>query len=428
MLALTAYALLGKGFAYLGVSPFYAGEIVLLLGIAAFVLSGCWLAVLTTVPSLLLTLLIAWSIARTLPYFGVYRFDSLRDSAVIVYGSFAFIMAALLVERPKRLWVLVSWLSRLLFILCPFVVLAYCIARANGMTIVAWPLQPPRAIELRPGEIAVHLAGAASLALVGIMRVNRLWLAALLLGVALIATQSRGGTLAFLVPVLFTAVMMNQIKALLRILLIAVVTMAAAYALDIKVNFNTDQGDRSLGVQQIVENLTSIFVSSEEGNLDDTKQWRLRWWSDIRNYTLDGPYFWTGKGFGINLAESDGYVTGGENGEPPLRSPHNVHMTILARAGLPGFVLWGLLGVSWLAMTMRNVYLARTRQEPFWASFFLFLTAYVIANVINASFDVALEGPMLGIWFWAQIGIGIGASMIYRGSSHIPFEELYGSG
>jgi hypothetical protein len=34
--------------------------------------------------------------------------------------------------------------------------------------------------------------------------------------------------------------------------------------------------------------------------------------------------------------------------------------------------------------------------------------------VINASFDVALEAPMQGIWFWCLIGFGIGTTMIYR--------------
>jgi hypothetical protein len=34
--------------------------------------------------------------------------------------------------------------------------------------------------------------------------------------------------------------------------------------------------------------------------------------------------------------------------------------------------------------------------------------------IINATFDVALEGPMQGIWFWCLVGFGIGSVMIYR--------------
>ena len=38
---------------------------------------------------------------------------------------------------------------------------------------------------------------------------------------------------------------------------------------------------------------------------------------------------------------------------------------------------------------------------------FLFLGAYWLAFLINGSFDVYLEGPMGGIWFWTVYGIGV---------------------
>jgi hypothetical protein len=37
-----------------------------------------------------------------------------------------------------------------------------------------------------------------------------------------------------------------------------------------------------------------------------------------------------------------------------------------------------------------------------------------MAILINATFDVALEGPMQGIWFWCLFGFGIGSVMVYR--------------
>ena len=39
---------------------------------------------------------------------------------------------------------------------------------------------------------------------------------------------------------------------------------------------------------------------------------------------------------------------------------------------------------------------------------------YAMAIVINAAFDVTLEGPMQGIWFWCLFGFGIGSVMVYR--------------
>src|SRR3954449_2240111 len=92
---------------------------------------------------------------------------------------------------------------------------------------------------------------------------------------------------------------------------------------------------RPVSVRQYVANVTSTFTGDDE---DETKEWRLNWWSDIVNYTVHGPYFWTGRGFGPNIADTDGYQTSGPD-EAPLRSPHSAHMTILARGGVPEFVL-----------------------------------------------------------------------------------------
>ncbi|WP_243373312.1 O-antigen ligase family protein [Microvirga solisilvae] len=420
--ALAAYAFSGRGFAYVGLPPLYAGEFVLVLGLVAFLLSGCWLAVLTTIPSVILLSLLTWVTIQTLPYIKIHGFNALRDSVVITYGLFSFILIALVVEQPVRLLAITRSLARLLFIFCPIAVIAYYITRINGRSVVSWPIEGNfRVLEVRPGEIAVHLAGAASLAIVGFLRVSKIWIVILVLGIALIATQSRGGTLAFLSAVILAAVLMNKVRVILRILMAGALAMTLAFALDLKVDFGSNEGDRSLSARQIVENLTSILVSSDEGNLDDNKLWRLRWWSDIRDYTFHGPYFWSGKGFGVNLSEADGYYADSSDGAPPLRSPHNAHMTVLARAGIPGLTLWFLLGSSWFLMMMRNIYLARVCRDNAWAGFFVFVTSYVTAIVINASFDVALEGPMLGIWFWTLIGIGIGGSIIYRAYGQSPF-------
>ena len=64
---------------------------------------------------------------------------------------------------------------------------------------------------------------------------------------------------------------------------------------------------------------------------------------------------------------------------------------------------------------------ARRRNRKTWAGLFLFVGCYALASIINATFDVALEGPMQGIWFWCLIGVGIGAVMIFRFQHRQPF-------
>jgi len=106
---LLGYALLGKGFAYLGFPPLFVGEIAFLSGIFIFIRSGCLVATLTTLPSLLLAVTMTWVLIRTLPYVSTYGFDALRDSVIIVYGGFAFIVIALLLEDSKRIETVVRY-------------------------------------------------------------------------------------------------------------------------------------------------------------------------------------------------------------------------------------------------------------------------------------------------------------------------------
>jgi hypothetical protein len=45
---------------------------------------------------------------------------------------------------------------------------------------------------------------------------------------------------------------------------------------------------------------------------------------------------------------------------------------------------------------------------------FLFIACHEAAILIKATFDVVLEGPMQGIWFWCLLGFGPGSVMVYR--------------
>jgi hypothetical protein len=65
---LVGYAMIGKGFAYLGFSPFYVGEITLVAGVIVFLGTGCFIAALATLPGLLLAVLLIWVLLRTMPF------------------------------------------------------------------------------------------------------------------------------------------------------------------------------------------------------------------------------------------------------------------------------------------------------------------------------------------------------------------------
>jgi O-antigen ligase len=98
----------------------------------------------------------------------------------------------------------------------------------------------------------------------------------------------------------------------------------------------------------------------------------------------------------------------------PLRSPHNSMMTVLARMGVPGLALWLLLqigfGLSLLFAHLR----ARRAGALGWARLNLWILSYWTAFIVNSWFDVFLEGPQGGIWFWSLMGLGIGVLELQR--------------
>jgi O-antigen ligase len=227
--------------------------------------------------------------------------------------------------------------------------------------------------------------------------------------VLLVGAYDRAGLLAFLAVFAVCSFLRPHDRSLWRLagMALAGVMLLAVSGVRVKMPGR----EREISFVQLVENVGSVVGSSRAGDLDDTKEWRLEWWGDIYRYTVEGEHFWAGKGFGVNLADDDGYQVE-EDGS--LRNPHNGHLTMLARGGVPGLCLWALAQLSW-AWAVFGAYLHSERaRERRWAGLFLFLLAYWLAFMVNTTFDVFLEGPMGGVWFWVLYGVGLAALWAYR--------------
>ena len=423
-IVLLGYAVLGKGFAYLGFPPLYVGEIAFLAGIVVFVRIGAFASVLTTLPSLLLVALIALVLARTLPYFGLYGIDALRDSVIVIYSGFAFVVVGLLLEDARRINSVLRY-YRIMLASLPAIFAGLLITKYWGEHI-PWLFGPVPILDTGASMVGTHLAGIMVFALVGFRKVSVAWVCVWFATLALVCALNRGATLAVVLPVAFAMLVLGRFSLMLTTVAAGLAIIAALLAFESTLGTYTearDSTDRPLSAHQIVENAKSIVGQQSGQQTEATKQWRLKWWDIIINDTIRGDNFWTGRGFGINLAFEDGFAGTGDRRGPrnPTRSPHSAHMTMLARAGVPGLVLWVLLLVSWFGMLMRATLTARARGHKGWADLFLFIGCYAAAIIINATFDVALEGPVQGIWFWCLFGFGIGSVMIYR--AH-PFNEL----
>ncbi|HYH18998.1 MAG TPA: O-antigen ligase family protein [Azospirillum sp.] len=426
-LLLVGYVLGGRGFAHIGVPPIYVGEVVLFLSLVLYL---CAPDFRIFAESRVLWLLVAfdlWCLSRSVPYFEEYGVDTLRDSALYGYSAFAFIVASLMNDRHMVRGLVIAFdrvLSVSVVLLPLFIVLT---PRDVDLSTDYMPL-----IQLKPGDIAVHLAGVLAFRLLRLREAMApghplprwlpgwlfwsSWMAAALWVIA----GTRGGllTLAAGILVVFLFGYGRRPVLLFVAALAGVLTLMAVFGIRIE----TER--REISADQILANVLSITgerpadaAGIDAAELESTATWRLLWWEDIVDYTLFGEYFWTGKGFGENLADSDGYQVSAL-GE--LRSPHNGHLTVLARAGVPGFLLWVVLHAAFVTALVRMAVRMKHAGAGTWQRANVWILAMWTAAAVNAAFDVYLEGPQGGIWYWSIIGAGLAVLAVERRMLTVP--------
>ncbi len=398
------YALLNRGFASIGVGPVYVGELGLALAAAT------WLASLRRfrvgVLEALILLFMAWGAARTIPYVGTYGLDALRDAVTWAYALFA--LAVAMVMTPQRLERFVDLARRIVPAYVGWVPIAAAISAFGAAVIPAWPGSPVPIVYVKHGDIGVVLAAISAFLLTGLYDRRQsvvpewlvwvLWLADL----AVVGAISRAALLAALVAIGALLPMLRSPGRVVRVGAIGAFLLVVLYV--VNPGFGLGYTGRTVTFNQLVSNVLSVVGSGDnEGSLQGNREWRLAWWGAIVGYTVDGPHFWDGKGFGINLADSDGFQV---TADDSLRSPHNGHLTILARGGVPMLAIWVALQAAFGA----GLWAARRRLQATsgtLADLAAVVFAFWIGALVNTAFDVYLEGPQGGILFWSAVGMGI---------------------
>jgi hypothetical protein len=415
---LAGYAILGRGFAYVGFPSVHVGELYLALGIVVVLRCGCTIGImLLTTPACVLAIAMLWVLLRTIPFIGTYGMDALRDSATILYGGFSFVVIALLLQQARRINTSLVYYARFAGLLALLAPVALIISRYLVDFVPRLPGTNVPIIQIQATEMVVHLTGAAVFAIVGFRVARPLWMMLIFVSAVFVGTVSRGSMLAEVVPITAALLVLGRWRELVRALGLGMLIFCLAYVVE-PLFFTyveaASSEDRPVSTRQIVENFISITAKSGE-QAAGTESWRLDWWKYIIKDTVFGPHFWAGRGFGLNIAIADGFSNWNPNADrPPLRSPHNIQMMLLARAGVPGLILWLCFVASWFGMMIRAFLTANRQRHTQWSGLFLFTGCYIGSAIIDASFDPVLEGPMMGIWFWSLIGFGIGSVMVYR--------------
>jgi hypothetical protein len=417
---LGGYMFFGRPFAYLSLpgAPAYIGDIVLAIGMVEAVRARSAIrAALAASPPLkfLLAFMVVCGL-RFLVSFPTYRLDAVRDSAIWYYGVFAFLVAGATLCDPTFTPRLLGWYRRIIPVFFAWAPIAVILGRMPSLGFVPGTVTSINAFV--PGDIALHTAIAIAFLWLGLDRAvgrsssqpsSQLLVPLGLVGFLAAGTQNRGGFLAGLC-VLGVAFCCMRSGGRRRALVSGVCSFAVVALLmalfNVRIQLATQ--DRELSLQQIGANLTSVLDpdsgdASDSGNLQANVDWRLQYWDAVKQDALSPSYILNGRGFGPILAFEYGIGAPREGGNPPLRSAHNTHLTILARTGIPGAALWALLWLVWFRHVVR--WGVRGGWTPS-AGLSALVLAAVVGCLVNTYFDPALDGPKGAIWIWSLMALG----------------------
>ncbi len=406
---LGVYAVFGKGTAYIGIGSLYIGETVVLLGLLLVLSGGVGKTSLKSPTFLFLALFAAWGLIGTLPNLPTYGLFALRDAVLWGYGIFVLLVVTALGRIADPVTMIMSflrWYAPCMVLGAPLVYLG---GKAFQDIVPSWPGSDYNLLYHKPGDIMVHLALIYAAVVSGALAWSRWrWALPLTLAAVSVAPFNRGGSVVLLlVGGLSIIPRKNDRRWPLVVLGIAagLISLLAVSGLRIELN---DYNKREISFQQLTDNVASLFGREVQGNQLDNTSWRLRWWWAIAEKLPAQGHEWTGVGFGPHIAREFGI----DDTPIEVRSPHNVWMTIFARMGYIGLLLWVGMLVSWFWTVRRGLRHARRIGVKRRAALLVTALLAMPGFMFNASVDIFLEGPVGGIWFWCLMGVGLALAQV----------------
>jgi hypothetical protein len=387
---MTLYVFLNKGVAYT-----YLVEALWLFGILLLLMYRKKVELIWNKTTKLILFFIVISFLYILRGFTKYDIvDLIRDSFIFQYGWFVFILF-LFKEKLEIIWetlfFIYKWfpfVALLNFILQYFVPFFETVTPFGGIPILLY----------KNGDMGVQLLISTLLLLYSLENKTLKWRVLLSLVIALdfliLASYSRSGIVAFLASILCFIYfnkdiqLQSRVRLLIKYLPIILLIVTPIY-INIKVAENF-QG-RAVGFEQIKNNFSSIVGGTTDATSENNVVWRLLWWAKIIDYSLSSPNFFIGKGLGMNLATDDDIITLDDS----LRSPHNFHLNIMSRFGVLLFMIW----IYFLIQLLKPLFKKQLQGKR------LLIGCIILAFLLNASFDVFLEGPMGAFPFWTWLGL-----------------------
>lgn len=402
-IALAGYVVGNRGFAQIMLlpnQPLLPAEAVLLIGGTLLLVQCAWRHDLPFRRDTLNLLLLGWIVLGTLRVaFDVREFGlvAIRDFAVVYYGAFFYLgQEAAREPRGQR------FLETILLSSCVVLLFtSFLYERFPDFFLGALSFRGNPLIYYKGDLVGTFLAVGSVLAYLRHESRPRWWMLAtsLILAGGVLATNNRASMFGLFVATAW--LMVGGRWKFARALALtgagaAVVVLIAAVLMNVPV-----EKTPLFGVYERVVSLADptgqrAYRGDETFNKGDNNLFRTVWWRAVLTETIDrNPY--TGVGFGYDLADRFVRQYYPESGEEfSVRSPHNVLVTLFARLGAAGLIVF-LVIVAVIGRQTRQAIRIGPREAAPWCAAWIILA--------SACFGVVLEGPMGAVVFWTVLGI-----------------------
>ena len=403
-LFLLLYVFFNKGVAYS-----YMAEILLVAGIFILFINRKNLELGLDTKQILVGVFILISFLFII--IGIFQysiFNVLRDSLAFQYAWFAFIIYFLKNEYDfiwQKIIQIYKWAPLVIFL--NFFLFYFVFLYLPPINIFG----NQNIIIYKNGDKSIHLLISTILMFLYTDKFSKKWLIAniilIVINFLILLALTRSGSVAYILA-LFSFFFFSKEKilneSLRKLLRYVPIIMVIGMGIFIVIDIQGDAQGRTISFSQITDNFSSIVSSDIDGSLTDNKVWRLVWWAKLVNESFTLQHFFVGKGLGMSLAGNDI-----ANADDNLRSPHNFHLTILARFGYIVFIAW----IIWLVSLFKPLFSRKLVGKT------LAITSILLAFIINGSFDVFFEGPMGAFPFWTFVGL-LFIENIYGSPTEIP--------
>jgi len=398
---LAAITIIGKGPTYLGIFPVFWAEAVLAISVLSVLMAGGWSVVFLREWRSLSSLVVAFmglGLIHLQDDVRVFGLDAIRDSSLWYYSAFYFV--GLVVGYDAQVgesvwrWVSRFWVMALIWGSCEFL--------SGERLSQMGPEVPLRGVPVlsHSGSDLMQNMSMGMIVVFGLRYPvsNRLarvvcLIAGIICLIALVTFHGRGAKLAVVSGVLMGCLFLVSPRGapaisrrLGTLLLTTVVMLTLGFLIAPEDVLRASHVDR----------LYEISLDEPLG----TTRWRVDWWVELVNaVAADNAAF--GLGFGESLSIYSPYLTQDEYSSWPVRSPHNYSMAVFARMGVVGLFLWLCILLIGLSGLIKDVWRGEASPRREQSSLWIIM---LLITVVNGSFGVLMDGPVLGIWFWFALG------------------------